>query len=136
MVDWYYISSYQVLSEQFIEKYSDKVNWKQGISRYQRLSESFIEKYKDKVDWVYISIYQTLSEQFIERFSDMVDWDNIIYFQKLSYEFLEKNLYKYSLYIDNLCNSTNWYTIKEIQYNHPQKYEIDKITYELNKAYI
>src|SRR5574344_1723695 len=65
-VDLYYISEYQKLSEEFIEKYNDKVNWN-NISQYQTLSESFIEKHYDKVDWNYISIYQTLSEPFIEK---------------------------------------------------------------------
>lgn len=38
------------------------------LSQYQKLSENFIEKFKDKVDWFLISIYQKLSEDFIERF--------------------------------------------------------------------
>lgn len=41
-----------------------KHHWK-TVSRYQRLSESFIEKYKDFLDWYYISRYQKLSPMFI-----------------------------------------------------------------------
>ena len=37
-------------------------------------SEDFIEKYVDKVDWYYISTYQTLSEDFIEKYSNKVNW--------------------------------------------------------------
>src|SRR5574344_1805717 len=55
-VDWYYISRFQKLSEELIEKYADKVYW-YFISKCQKLSESFIEKYSDKVNWGCISIY-------------------------------------------------------------------------------
>ncbi len=57
------------LSESFIEKYANKVDWT-IISEYQKLSERFIEKYAHKVHWSYISIYQDLSEGFIERNKD------------------------------------------------------------------
>ena len=36
-IDWENISRYQKLSEEFIEKFQDKVHWK-NISRYQKLS--------------------------------------------------------------------------------------------------
>ena len=68
-VDWDYISVYQKLSEEFIEKYIDKVDW-WYISKYQKLSEEFIEKYIDKLNWYCISKYQTLSEKFIEKHCD------------------------------------------------------------------
>ena len=68
-VDWVYISVYQKLSEEFIEKYIDKVDW-YYISKYQKLSEEFIEKYIDKVNWFCISKYQTLSEEFRQKYCD------------------------------------------------------------------
>src|SRR3712207_7086110 len=46
--NWGEISKYQYLTEEFIEKYKDKLYWN-SISRYQKLSESFIERYKDRV---------------------------------------------------------------------------------------
>ena len=39
---------------------------------YQKLSEEFIKKFKDEVDWLSISIYQKLSEDFIREFKDEV----------------------------------------------------------------
>jgi len=63
LVDWWYISTYQKLSEEFIERNSDLVNW-EYISRYQKLSEEFIERNKDLVNWWYICENQTLSEEF------------------------------------------------------------------------
>ena len=102
-VNWRHISIYQKLSEDFIEKHCDEVNWN-CISRYQTLSEEFIEKYIDKVDWFYISIYQKLSEEFIEKYKDKVNWHNISIYQKLSEEFIEK-------YIDKV----DWDRILEYQ---------------------
>src|SRR5574344_2076628 len=92
-VDWYYISKNQKLSEEFIDKYNDKVYWGY-ISQYQKLSEEFIEKHYDKVYWCYISIYQTLSEEFIEKHKHKVDWGYISQFQKLSESFIEKHIDK------------------------------------------
>ena len=63
------------------------------ISRNKTLSEDFIEKYKDKVDWNEISFHQKLSERFIEKHADKVNWRYITYCQKLSKEFLRKNYY-------------------------------------------
>ena len=88
-VYWSYISEFQILSEEFIEKHSDKVNW-EYISKYQKLSEEFIEKYYDKVDWYNISKYQILSEEFIEKHCDKVNWYLISKYQTLSEEFIEK----------------------------------------------
>ena len=64
--DWRRISQHKYLTEEFMEKYKDKIDW--GIvSICQRLSESFIEKYQDKVDWVYINIHQELSKEFKDK---------------------------------------------------------------------
>ena len=69
VVDWNYISKNQKLSEEFIEKYIDKVNW-DCISINQKLSEEFIEKHYDKVNWHYISQFEKVSESFIKKHSD------------------------------------------------------------------
>ncbi len=67
---------YQKLSEGFIEKHKDNVNWK-FISKNQALSEPFIEKNVDRVDWYYVSKYQKLSEIFIEKHKYNLDIDLI-----------------------------------------------------------
>ena len=97
-INWGIVSRSERLSEEFIEKFQDKVNWK-NISFNQRLSEDFIEKFQDKVNWENISKHQKLSEEFIEKFQDKVDWDGIST-KQLSEEFIEK-------YQDKL----NWYNI-------------------------
>ena len=74
-IDWNSISTEQ-LSEDFIRKFQDKVDWSL-ISACQTLSESFIREFQDKVDWNCISSCQVLSENFIREFEDKVDWKRI-----------------------------------------------------------
>lgn len=95
-------SNYQ-LTEDFIRKYHDKVDWR-CISIYQNLSENLIREFCDKVDWIYISINQKLSEEFIEEFQHKVDWYSISEYQKLSEEFIKK-----------FQNRVNWYFISKHQ---------------------
>ncbi len=52
------------LTEFFIEKYIDEVDWK-TICLFQRLNEYFIEKHTNNVDWNIISFTQPLGESFI-----------------------------------------------------------------------
>ena len=97
---------YQKLSEPFIEKFQDKVNWFY-ISRYQKLSEPFIEKFQEKIgNWFqkpFIEKHKNqkvsepfniekLSEPFIKKFKINL----LVYFeyQKLSEPFIEKFQHK------------------------------------------
>ena len=64
--DLHFLSSIKV-KESILDKYSNLIqNW-EHVSFFQVLSESFIEKYADKVDWHSIFRYQKLSIQFIEK---------------------------------------------------------------------
>jgi hypothetical protein len=85
-----YKSYLNPLSEEFIERNKDLVDW-YWISEFQTLSEEFIERNKDLVNWYWISEFQTLSEEFIERNKDLVNWEYISEFQTLSEEFIERN---------------------------------------------
>jgi hypothetical protein len=118
IVDWNKISKHQKLSEEFIEKFQDKIGWWQ-ISINQTLSESFIEKYQDKVDWNNISYCQQLSESFIERCQNKVDYNFISTYQKLSEEFIEK-----------FQDKVNWDRISRFQ-NLPKTF-IEKVLVKLN----
>ena len=80
---WENMCGNECLTEAFIRKYKDYVNWL-VISYYQTLSEEFIREFKDKVNWWGISKHQTLSEDFIREFQDKVDWKNISSEQTLS----------------------------------------------------
>lgn len=73
---WGAISLNPNISEIFIEKYANKVNWT-SVSAIHKLSEDFIERHADKVDWEYISLNQTLSEKIIEKYANKVDWSCI-----------------------------------------------------------
>ena len=84
-INWFAVSIYQNLSEDFIREFKDKIDWP-SISIYQRLSEGLICDFKDKVN----SIYQKLSENFIREFHDMVDWFDISKYQKLSEDFIRE----------------------------------------------
>ena len=86
---WIDISKRQNLSEEFMNEFQDKVNWRL-ISTYQKLSESFIRKFQDKVDWHRISEWQDLSEDLIREFQDKVDWYWISIYQKLSEDFINE----------------------------------------------
>lgn len=87
--NWFYISKYETLNEDFIREFADKVDWLY-ISETQILSEDFIREFKDEVDWLYISMRQLLSEDFIREFKDEVDWWSISKYQKLSEDFIRE----------------------------------------------
>ena len=97
-LDWEFISEYQTLSEQFIDEHKNKVDW-DYISKHQNLSEGFISKHKNRVNWDLISEYQTLSEQFISQYENKVSWEYILNNQNLSDEFIEKyrDIFEYIL---------------------------------------
>jgi hypothetical protein len=126
-LNWDDISQYQQLSESFIEKYKNKVNWFR-ISEYQRLSEPFIEKWQNILNWDYISMYQNLSEPFIEKYKDKVDWDIISKYQKLSQEFIKK-------YKDKLDVKTQLKTHHDKRTYKQKKEEAIKYCKEYNLKY-
>ena len=93
-----FFRTYQV-SELFIENNIDKIthaSWLE-ISDYQILSETFMSKHTDKLGWVWISQSQTLSETFMEKYSDFLHWDWASLKQKMSLSFLLKNIDKINL---------------------------------------
>ena len=102
-VNWNDISRCQHLSESFIEKYKNLVNWF-CISKYQYLSEDFIEDHKGLLDWRSISKYQHLSESFIEKYKNLVNWGCISQYQPLSEDFIKKHK-----------NEVDWYYISKYQ---------------------
>lgn len=129
---------YKKLSENFIEKYSEKYSeriWSQ-IFHFQNLSENFIDKNEDKIkDDIFDFITYTqknLSENFIKKYSDKINWIYMIKNNSLSTKFIEENLYKFNLYAADKHTGINDITIKKLIKKYPEKYEVDKIQYELN----
>ncbi len=92
-IDWYCISKYYSLSEDFIREFQHKVDWK-WISEKQTLSEDFIREFQHKLDWQYISEKQTLSEDFIREFENRVKWNRVSRNQALSGDFIREFQHK------------------------------------------
>jgi len=146
--DWYAISKLD-LSEQFLDKYKDKIDWYQCLSRHkiteiekfvkrykpewkyvlgtQDLSEELIEKYVHEFDhdaWTSLWVYRPVTIQFIERHIDKVSWDIISECQNLPEEFIEKH-----------ASEVNWNAISKYQKLSPEfiTKHINKITAEILK---
>lgn len=64
------------LSNEFMQRIADEAAWKE-LSSELHWSESLLEKYKDKVDWKEISsnsdILWTVS--MLQKFKNLIDWD-------------------------------------------------------------
>jgi Txe/YoeB family toxin of Txe-Axe toxin-antitoxin module len=90
---WKKICSTFWLSEELIDKYSDRLNWDE-VSFHQKLNYAAIDKYADKLNWKYVSQYQKLSEELIDKYSSKVDWSHIFRDQELSEDFIRKNMSK------------------------------------------
>ena len=73
---WSWISQHKQLSENFIDKFQDKVEWN-NISWFQKLSENFIDKFQDKVDWYCISCKQDLSNKFVSKYRDRLRMEEV-----------------------------------------------------------
>ena len=102
-ISWSYLTMYKNLSEDFIEKFKDKLDWF-DISEYQKLSEDFIERHKDNLFWCSILINQVLSEEFIERHIESIPFEVISSCQQLSEAFIERH-----------ANDINWVSISRHQ---------------------
>ena len=100
-----------------------------AISKYKNLSEEFIEKNSDKIIWDYISRYQILSDSFISRHEKEITFprpDIILYNGiRLTWnEFLSKNIIS-----DQLINSFV-YNIQCLR----KTYFLDKFAVYINES--
>ncbi len=93
------ISQYQHLSESFIENhFEDFKLFMEDICDNQKLSENFILRHKDTVDWRAISRSQKLSESFMEEMKDYIDWSWACMSQKMTAGFIENNIDRVNLF--------------------------------------
>jgi hypothetical protein len=90
-IDFEYLSNDVLLSDEFIEKFSDKyyLYWKE-VSLYKYLSEEFIEKYVDKLNWIYVCRNQKLSDKLILKYSNKLNWREISEYNELNLDFIDK----------------------------------------------
>jgi hypothetical protein len=82
---WEIISRSCVISEEFMDKYWDKL-----VPRYlafnQNMSEDFIRKHLDDFSWEAISLGQAygLTEKFIDDYHDKLVWEDLCYYCKMT----------------------------------------------------
>jgi hypothetical protein len=93
---WHNISTNLSLSESFMHKYQDKLNWVK-LTENQIMSEYFIRQHKDKIYWPAIFNYKglnnrKLSKSFKLEFKEKIE-ENIIYIENLI-DYNEKNKIK------------------------------------------
>jgi hypothetical protein len=85
----------QLLSEEFVEEFEDKIDWELVIT-FNRFRESFLRKNIDKLNIDDLCLFQTLSEDFITQ----INRHHVSTYQKLSEKFIEEfkeNLDFYSI---------------------------------------
>jgi hypothetical protein len=80
------------LSEDFMRRFGDKLNWRKVSDHQKGLTESFIRENADRVHWDRICQRIQMSVDFIEEFQDKVIWDYIWSYQKkLPTDFIERH---------------------------------------------
>lgn len=116
---WTSISIYSILSEDFIKKYSNYLDWSilveknksditiieehineisaNIISKYQLLTPEFIDKYADKLDWYYICEYQELPDWLMRKHIDKLNWGQISWYQNMSEDFINEYMNMFNI---------------------------------------
>lgn len=87
-----YVSKWQNLTEDFIEKHAEDLNWDE-ISRHQVLSEDFMKKWEKKINWNWVHQTQELSKQFVmEIYNEfMLNAQHLVgYNMKFTQSFIER----------------------------------------------
>ena len=87
---WSSLPIHQKLSQSFVEKHEDEINWA-SFSTYQKIDDSdFVNKYMDKISWINVRDNIKMTEEaFIEKYMEC-DPD-VFRYQRFSKEFI-KNL--------------------------------------------
>jgi hypothetical protein len=110
---WILISSNNNLTDEFIFKFSEKLNWPilmkwkkfdndvllkymskvppEILCKYQKLSTEFIDEHLEKLDWYNLCEYQDLPEEFIIKHKDKINWGQVSRYQKMSLEFIQEH---------------------------------------------
>lgn len=121
---WSCISKYQILSESFMDKYKDKLNWDIMLIS-QAMSENFILSHIEYINWGLLSTYKKtqLSVDFLLKYKDKLNWDEISATRK---SFSNDTLYKIGDVINwNVYNSYGHHIDEDIIDKHIQKFDIE-----------
>lgn len=85
-IDWTILCTNNELSLSIFREFPNKIDWK-AMSKID-LNPDFIEEFSEKLDWRRVSKYSILEEEFIRRFEFKVDWNRISEYQRLSKGFI------------------------------------------------
>ena len=94
-----HISTYQNMSEEFIENHVNNLNLN-SIFRYQKLAENFIEKHAKQSNYNTIVLGQNLSGNFIEKHFHLFD---IKFLGKICKNYVGDKIFSQK-FIENNCN--------------------------------
>lgn len=125
-INWRFFSKNDALTIEIIEKFSDKIYWKELSVMNKNLTIDFIDKYFDKINHTILSYHENITLNFIKKYEiSLLDTD-YIYLSKNKH--LSINIVKY------LGNKLHWCNISK--YNKNLTYEIiieyyDCINFEL-----
>src|SRR4029079_4083867 len=99
-LDWQTISNYRFLSEAFMDRYFLRFLDKKSICSHQKLSEAFIIKYIDYVNFKIISNTQVnnLSNEFIFNHCDKLDMKIIAKHKKVAGKTTTNNGFSYNIW--------------------------------------
>jgi len=104
---WKYLSIREALSEEILNKYSDKLDWKY-ISKYQNLTSEFIKKYFTYLEWEgqpNLHHNPSITIEIIEEYIEKIDWRELSRNLSLKLEILEK--YHHKLYWKYISENFN-----------------------------
>lgn len=109
---WKLISLNRSLTDEFIIKYTDYLDWTALMSwkqfddgiwldnidivpmtiicKYQKLTPEFIDLHADQIDWHIACEFQELPEWLMRKHNDKLDWGQLSWYQKLTKEFINE----------------------------------------------
>jgi len=111
---WSYISK-QKLSEKFISKYKNELNWSH-IAEYQKLSLKFIKIFEERLvknitNKRYLSENRYLTDDILDEYKDLLIWKRVI----KNHKFTLDSLIKYKKFIiDDIWSLENSNTPKNV----------------------
>ena len=83
---WQTLSEHRVMSFEFMDEFKDRMYWDDVTALWinkDRISEEFLERYSDYVNFLFMSKYcACLSTDMLEKFKDKLDWDTLTLYRK------------------------------------------------------
>lgn len=83
---WQTLSEHRVMSFEFMDEFKDRMYWDDVTALWinkDLISEEFLERYSDYVNFLFVSKYcACLSTDMLEKFKDKLDWDTLTLYRK------------------------------------------------------